>query len=545
MSWFSKLTDGLKKSSTKMSASLTSLFTSKTLDAASLEELEDALIEADMGPKTAMAIAEELSAMKFEKDSSQEAWRIALGQILVTRLTDVAQPLAIKGENSPHVILLVGVNGSGKTTTAGKLASHFKVQGKSVMLAAGDTFRAAATEQLQGWGQRTDTEVVTGQEGSDSAAVAYQAMQRATDAGVDVLIIDTAGRLQNRSELMDELAKIHRVIGKYDESAPHDSVIVLDGTVGQNALSQTKAFSEVAQLTGMIITKLDGSAKGGVVLALADEFGLPVHMVGVGEQVDDLQSFTAQEFAAALVGVSQEAWRIALGQILVTRLTDVAQPLAIKGENNPHVILLVGVNGSGKTTTAGKLASHFKAQGKSVMFAAGDTFRAAATEQLQGWGQRTDTEVVTGQEGSDSAAVAYQAMQRATDAGVDVLIIDTAGRLQNRSELMDELAKIHRVIGKYDESAPHDSVIVLDGTVGQNALSQTKAFSEVAQLTGMIITKLDGSAKGGVVLALADDFGLPVHMVGVGEQVDDLQSFTAQEFAAALVGVSQEALTQE
>lgn len=307
MSWFSKLTDGLKKSSTKMSASLTSLFTSKTLDAASLEELEDALIEADMGPKTAMAIAEELSAMKFEKDSSQEAWRIALGQILVTRLTDVAQPLAIKGENSPHVILLVGVNGSGKTTTAGKLASHFKAQGKSVMLAAGDTFRAAATEQLQGWGQRTDTEVVTGQEGSDSAAVAYQAMQRATDAGVDVLIIDTAGRLQNRSELMDELAKIHRVIGKYDESAPHDSVIVLDGTVGQNALSQTKAFSEVAQLTGMIITKLDGSAKGGVVLALADEFGLPVHMVGVGEQVDDLQSFTAQEFAAALVGVSQEA----------------------------------------------------------------------------------------------------------------------------------------------------------------------------------------------------------------------------------------------
>ena len=307
MSWFSKLTDGLKKSSTKMSASLTSLFTSKTLDAASLEELEDALIEADMGPKTAMAIAEELSAMKFEKDSSQEAWRIALGQILVTRLTDVAQPLAIKGENSPHVILLVGVNGSGKTTTAGKLASHFKAQGKSVMLAAGDTFRAAATEQLQGWGQRTDTEVVTGQEGSDSAAVAYQAMQRATDSGVDVLIIDTAGRLQNRSELMDELAKIHRVIGKYDESAPHDSVIVLDGTVGQNALSQTKAFSEVAQLTGMIITKLDGSAKGGVVLALADEFGLPVHMVGVGEQVDDLQSFTAQEFAAALVGVSQEA----------------------------------------------------------------------------------------------------------------------------------------------------------------------------------------------------------------------------------------------
>ena len=302
MSWFKKLTDGLKKSSTKMTASLSGLFTSAKIDASSLEALEEALIESDMGPRTAADLADKLAATKFKKEADADLWRAALARLLRERLISVEKPLALS-EHKPHVILLVGVNGSGKTTTAGKLAHYFQDQGKSVMMAAGDTFRAAATEQLQGWGVRTDTEVIVGKQGGDAAALAYQAMEAASAKNIDALIIDTAGRLQNRAELMEELAKIHRVIGKFDETAPHDSIIVLDGTVGQNALSQTKAFQEVAKLTGMIITKLDGSAKGGIVITLADDFGLPVHMVGVGEQADDLQTFTADEFAAALVGI--------------------------------------------------------------------------------------------------------------------------------------------------------------------------------------------------------------------------------------------------
>ena len=303
MSWFRKLTDGLKKTSSKMSQSLTGLFSSKKIDADSLEALEEALIASDMGPTVAASIASQLGAMKFEGEPDADMWRSALAGVLAKKLAPIENPLTIDEGNRPHVILLVGVNGSGKTTTAGKLARKFQDEGKSVMLAAGDTFRAAATEQLQGWGLRTDTPVIAGEAGGDAAALAYRAMQQAHEAKTDVLIIDTAGRLQNRSELMDELAKIHRVIGKVDETAPHDSLIVLDGTVGQNAIAQTKAFKEVAGLSGMIITKLDGSAKGGVVVALGDHFGLPVHMVGVGEGADDLQAFTARDYAAALVGI--------------------------------------------------------------------------------------------------------------------------------------------------------------------------------------------------------------------------------------------------
>lgn len=307
MSWFRKLTDGLKKSSNKMTESLSGLFKSKKIDADSLEDLEDALIASDMGPKVASAIATQLAAMKFDGEPDADKWRVALAGLLQKRLVPLEKPLEISQAHRPHVMLLVGVNGSGKTTTCGKLARKFQDEGKSVMLAAGDTFRAAATEQLQGWGLRTDTPVISGEAGGDAAALAYQAMQKAHEAGTDLLIIDTAGRLQNRTELMDELAKIHRVIGKFDETAPHDSIIVLDGTVGQNAIAQTKAFAEVAALTGMIITKLDGSAKGGIIVALGEDFGLPVHMVGVGEGVDDLETFGAQDYAAALVGIDSAA----------------------------------------------------------------------------------------------------------------------------------------------------------------------------------------------------------------------------------------------
>lgn len=306
MSWLKKLTSGLRKSSEKVTqnlSGLTRLFGKEKIDASSLEELEDALIMADIGVSAAGDIVQMLRTHKWQGEVTPDAFREVLSGQLAEILAAVEQPLAISDDNQPHVVLMVGVNGSGKTTTTGKLAARFQKQGKSVMLAAADTFRAAAIEQLAGWGLRTDTPVISGERGGDAAALAYRAIEEAQRSNTDVLIIDTAGRLQNRQELMDELAKIIRVIRKLIPDAPHDSLIVLDGTVGQNAISQVKAFQACADLTGLIITKLDGSAKGGVVVALAREFGLPVHMVGVGEGADDLQDFTAEDFSRALVGL--------------------------------------------------------------------------------------------------------------------------------------------------------------------------------------------------------------------------------------------------
>ena len=314
MSWLKKLTAGLKKSSDKVTTSLSGisrLFGKDKIDAASIEEIEEALILADLGVSVAADIAEGLRAHKFEGEVTPEALRHVLAQHLTQILAQVEKPLEIANGDgagtSLHVILLVGVNGSGKTTTAGKLAARFQAQGKKVVMAAADTFRAAAIEQLAGWGLRTDTHVISGERGGDAAALAFRAIDEARADKADLLIIDTAGRLQNRAELMEELAKIIRVIKKQIPEAPHDSLIVLDGTVGQNAIAQMKAFQQTADLTGMVITKLDGSAKGGIVVALAREFGLPVHMVGVGESAEDLQDFTARDFAYALVGLDPEA----------------------------------------------------------------------------------------------------------------------------------------------------------------------------------------------------------------------------------------------
>ena len=309
MGWLQKLKQGLSKSSQKVSeslkslTSLSSLMGAMKLDAASLEEVEDALIGADLGTKSAARLADAMRKHKFDGPVTSDSLAAALADAIAEILHPVATPLVPSPAHRPHVLLLVGVNGSGKTTTAGKLAQQWHQQGKTVMLAAGDTFRAAATEQLQIWGNRTSTQVIAGDQGGDAAALAYAALEKAQKEQADILIIDTAGRLQNRTELMDELAKIVRVIRKLDTSAPHDSVIVLDGTVGQNALSQVKAFQQAADVSGLIVTKLDGSAKGGVVVALAEEFGLPVHAVGVGEGAEDLQPFDAQEFANALTGV--------------------------------------------------------------------------------------------------------------------------------------------------------------------------------------------------------------------------------------------------
>ena len=306
MSWLKKLKSGLGKTSARVTASLGAVLGRKGIDAASLEEVEDALISADLGTAAAVKLAERMRRHKFEGELNASTLAAALSDGITDILAPVALPLVPDAAHRPHVVLLVGVNGSGKTTTAGKLAQQWVQAGKKVTLAAGDTFRAAAIDQLKIWGDRTGTTVVAGTQGGDAAALAYQALEQARADGTDILIIDTAGRLQNRSELMDELSKIVRVIRKLDDTAPHDSVIVLDGTVGQNAISQVSAFREVADVSGLIVTKLDGSAKGGVVIALAEAFGLPVHAVGVGEGADDLQPFAARDFANALAGVAEE-----------------------------------------------------------------------------------------------------------------------------------------------------------------------------------------------------------------------------------------------
>ena len=305
MSWLQKLKDGLGKTSAKVTSQVSSLLGRSKIDATSLEEVEDALIAADLGTQSAMRLAASIRKYKFDGPVTNESLAAALSDGITEILEPVATPITIRDDSKPHVILLVGVNGSGKTTTAGKLAQQWRAEGRSVMLAAGDTFRAAAIEQLQIWGERTGTEVIAGIQGGDAAALAYTAMEKAAATETDVLIIDTAGRLQNRAELMDELEKIVRVIRKMDDTAPHNSIIVLDGTVGLNAFSQVKAFQKAADVSGLIVTKLDGSAKGGIVIALAEEFGIPVHAVGVGEGVDDLQAFAARDFANALTGITQ------------------------------------------------------------------------------------------------------------------------------------------------------------------------------------------------------------------------------------------------
>lgn len=301
--WFNRLKKGLKKSTSAVSDGITGIFTKRKLDDDTLEELEDLLITADLGVSVAGKVAQALSKDRYNKEISDEEVKEILAAEIENILTPVAKPLTLDPANKPHVILMAGVNGAGKTTTIGKLGKKFKEEGKSVMLAAGDTFRAAAVEQLQVWGERVGVPVITKEIGSDAAALAYEAMERAINESVDVLLIDTAGRLQNRDELMAELAKVVRVIGKKLDGAPHDTVIVLDATTGQNAVHQVEVFQKLANISGIVMTKLDGSARGGVLVACADKFGLPVHVIGVGEAIEDLQPFSPREFAQALVGL--------------------------------------------------------------------------------------------------------------------------------------------------------------------------------------------------------------------------------------------------
>ena len=303
--WFGRLKSGLSRSSSKLTGGIAAIFKSRKLDAAALEELEDLLITADLGVATAALLTANLARDRFDKDVGDDEVRTALAANIAELLSPVARPLVIDRGHQPHVVMFVGVNGSGKTTTIGKMAQHYRAQGLTVMLAAADTFRAAAIEQLQIWGQRVGVPVVARAHGADSAAVAYEALARAQAENIDLLLIDTAGRLQNKTELMDELAKVVRVLGKQNPEAPHDRILVLDGTVGQNAHSQVQAFSELTDITGLVVTKLDGSARGGVVVSLTERFGLPIHAIGVGEAVADLDAFVADDFARNLMGLDQ------------------------------------------------------------------------------------------------------------------------------------------------------------------------------------------------------------------------------------------------
>ncbi|MBB5045553.1 fused signal recognition particle receptor [Rhodopseudomonas rhenobacensis] len=301
-SWWRRLSSGLKRTSSSIGTALAEFVTKRKLDRAMLDEIEDVLLRADLGTEVSARIAAAVGVGRYDKMISAGDVKTIVAAEVEKVLAPVAQPLVIDAAKKPFVILMVGVNGSGKTTTIGKLAAKFSAEGRKVMLAAGDTFRAAAIEQLKVWGERTGAPVISGTQGSDSAGLAFTALTAAKDDHRDVLLIDTAGRLQNKAELMNELEKVVRVIKKVDASAPHAVLLVLDATVGQNALSQVEAFSRTAGVTGLVMTKLDGTARGGILVALAEKYKLPVHFVGVGESVEDLAPFTAADFAKAIAG---------------------------------------------------------------------------------------------------------------------------------------------------------------------------------------------------------------------------------------------------
>ncbi|RIK96346.1 MAG: signal recognition particle-docking protein FtsY [Proteobacteria bacterium] len=302
-SWWRRLSGGLKRTSTSLGTAVADLVVKRKLDRAMLDDIEDVLLRADLGTEVAVRIAEAIGEGRYDKAISSDEVKAVVATEVEKVLAPVARPLAISATKKPFVILMIGVNGSGKTTTIGKLAAKFSAEGRKVVLAAGDTFRAAAIEQLKIWGERTACEVVARTQGADAAGVVFEAMDAAKAAGADVLLIDTAGRLQNKAELMDELHKVVRVIKKADAEAPHAVLLVLDATVGQNALSQVEAFSKTAGVTGLVMTKLDGTARGGILVALAEKHKLPVHFIGVGEGIDDLAPFAARDFARAIAGI--------------------------------------------------------------------------------------------------------------------------------------------------------------------------------------------------------------------------------------------------
>jgi fused signal recognition particle receptor len=301
--WWQRLAGGLKRTSSALGGAISDLVSKRQLDATMIAEIKDVLIRADLGPDTADRIAAALGAGRYPAGISAAEVKAVVAAEIETALAAVVQPLVIDATKSPFVIVIAGVNGSGKTTTIGKLAARFRAEGRTVMLVAGDTFRAAAIDQLRIWGERTGAPVMAREAGADAAGLVFDAVRVAKERCVDVLLVDTAGRLQNRTELMDELQKIVRVVKKVDPSSPHATLLVLDATVGQNALSQVEVFRKAVGVTGLVMTKLDGTARGGILVAIAAKFPVPVHFIGIGESVDDLAPFSARDFARAVAGL--------------------------------------------------------------------------------------------------------------------------------------------------------------------------------------------------------------------------------------------------
>jgi len=301
--FFARMKEGLSRSTRAMTDGVTGIFTKRKLDEETLQDLEDLLISSDLGLDAAAEITQAVAKDRYDKEVSPDEVRQILSREIANALTPVEKPFNLQSQNKPNIVLVVGVNGAGKTTTIGKLASKARAEGKSVMLAAGDTFRAAAIEQLGVWGERVGAPVVKTKVGGDAAGLAFEAIERARAEGTDLLLIDTAGRLQNKSDLMAELEKVIRVIRKLDDTAPHETLLVLDATTGQNALNQVEVFAKTAGVTGLVMTKLDGTARGGILVAIARKYGLPVHMIGVGEGIDDLEDFSAVSFANAITGM--------------------------------------------------------------------------------------------------------------------------------------------------------------------------------------------------------------------------------------------------
>jgi fused signal recognition particle receptor len=301
--WLQRLKSGLARSSGALSEGIAAIFTRRKLDAAAIAELEDMLVRSDLGTDTAERIVATLRASRYDKEITDEEVKRVLAAEIGKTLSAVAQPFVVDLALKPHVVLVVGVNGTGKTTTIGKVAAKLRDEGRTVVLAAGDTFRAAAIEQLKIWGARTGATVIAGEQGADAAGLAFDALRAAKDSNADVLVIDTAGRLQNKDALMAELEKVIRVIQKLDPTAPHSVLLTLDATTGQNALQQVEIFGRRAGVTGLVMTKLDGTARGGILVAIAAKYGLPVHFIGVGEGVDDLEPFAADDFARTLAGL--------------------------------------------------------------------------------------------------------------------------------------------------------------------------------------------------------------------------------------------------
>jgi fused signal recognition particle receptor len=304
MSWLDRLRGGFSKTAERVGDNLSGLTSKAALDTSTLDDIEEALIASDLGPEASKRIRDSIAARRFEQ-LDERGLRTILAEEIEAILAPVAKPLEIWGFPRPHVILVIGVNGSGKTTTIGKLGHWLKEQDYGVLLAAGDTFRAAAIEQLRIWGERIGAPVISGREGGDAAGIVFDGVRQATATGIDALIVDTAGRLQNKTHLMDELSKIRRVLGRLNPEAPQDVILVLDATTGQNALSQIEVFKETAAITGLIMTKLDGTARGGIMVAAAEKFGLPIHAIGVGEGVDDLRPFDPRAVARAIAGLPE------------------------------------------------------------------------------------------------------------------------------------------------------------------------------------------------------------------------------------------------